>query len=838
MRQHLTIIVLLIAHFPAWCQVSISGTVTDPSGESMPYVNIYLEGTTKGTSSNLDGKFEFEVQPNASYSVVFQFVGYQKHFKTIAVQQNNVNVDIVMLPEDITLPSVIVTDDERDPAYAIIEAAQDMRKYYLKKMAAYSAQVYIKGTMRMDEMPEDLPFGVILNDTELDSSLLGLLFITESVANFYYKAPDNFKEEMLASKVAGWSQGFSWNRANDVIFNFYENDIKLGSVSEREFVSPIARDAKLFYRYQLVGTIVTDGRQIKKIKVIPKQDYYPCFHGYIYIAEDTWHIEGIDLLVTKDANIEWVDTIRFEQSYIHVKDDVFMPLSVKISYQFEVFGFAGSADYNSTFSHYEMEKEFPKGFFSNEVFTIENNANKKDSAYWDINRPVLLTNEEDDTYNEGDSLEALMTSPEYLDSLDKAINKFGLIDLLLTGYTYQKSLDSVNFYVNPLLTAIQFNTVEGWNLTFSPMLTKRYKGYSRWTLYGDARYGFSSNTLYGSGGLHWRLNARNYATLDVKGGKYVFQYNEAGPISPGINTAYSLYFMNNYMKLFQKTFANIQFGQELINGLYGKVNVEWASRDVLGNTTDFNWSKRDKEYTTNWSYPYPGQPTEAFTFEISLRYRIKQLYETYPNRKRIVGTKYPTLYAGYKKAFVIDDNYAEYDLVTLGMGEDLTFGLLGTSKFDITVGKFINRGAMAIYDYVHFNGNRTHIIQTPTAHGFGDDTRIRLSFFHTLDYYTHSTNDMFLEAHYEHHFNGWIFNKLPLLRKLRWQVVAGTNFLLSKGMVLPGDDSVIQDEWLDYTELYVGIEHIFKFFRVDVATPYQSGEKIRPEVRFGLDLNF
>ena len=128
---------------------------------------------------------------------------------------------------------------------------------------------------------------------------------------------------------------------------------------------------------------------------------------------------------------------------------------------------------------------------------------------------------------------------------------------------------------------------------------------------------------------------------------------------------------------------------------------------------------------------------------------------------------------------------------------------------------------MGIYDFTHFNGNQTHFIQNPTAHGFADDTRIRLSHFHTLDYYTHSTNDMFLEAHYEHHFNGWIFNKLPLLRKTRWQVVGGVNFLLSKGMVVDNNEAITQPEWMDYTELFVGIENIFKFFRVDRATSYE-----------------
>lgn len=834
--------IILTMVLPIICssQVMITGSITDSDGFAMPYVNIYLEGTNEGTSSNLDGKFEFQVKPHTTNRIVFQFVGYEKHTEEVRVKNESVVIDVVLQLENVTLPNVTVTDDDRDPAYAIIEAAQDMRKYYLKKMDSYSGQVYIKGTLRMDEIPEESPFSIVINDSEMDSSLLGLLYVTESVANFHLEEPDNFKEEMLASKIAGWSQGFSWNRADDVIFNFYENDLNVGSVSEREFVSPIAGDAKLFYRYELEGMIFDDDRRINKIKVIPKQNHYPCFHGYIYIAHDTWHIEGTDLFLTKDANIEWVDTISFEQSYIHTIDDIYMPLSVKISYQFEVLGFGGSANYNSTFSNYEMEKEFPRKFFSNEVFTIEDNANTKDSSYWDLSRPILLTNEEEDTYQEGDSLEELWRSPEYLDSLDREVNDFTVWDVLLWGHTYQRTMDSIHFYVNPLLTAAQFNTVEGLNLTFSPTLTKRYNGHSRWTLYSDLRYGFSSQNFYGQGGLNWRLNAKNYATIHARGGKYVYQYNEAEPITPTINTSYSLYFKENWMKLYEKTFAALSYRQELFNGLRASVEVMWAQRRYLVNTTDYSWSKKKNEklYTLNTPDPYPGTPRDAFTIEFNLRYRFKQKYETYPDRKRIVGSKYPTLYAGYKIAMPFDDGFADYSLVTAGIGDDISFGLVGVSKFDVTFGKFLNRSSMGIYDFAHFNGNRTVIIRNPTAHGFDDDARIRLSSFHTLDYYSHSTNDMFFEAHFEHHFNGWIFNKLPLLRKTRWQIVSGVNFLMSKGMVITQSDDVTQDEWLDYTELYIGIENIFKFFRVDLATSYETGRKIRPEVRFGLDLSF
>jgi len=135
-------------------------------------------------------------------------------------------------------------------------------------------------------------------------------------------------------------------------------------------------------------------------------------------------------------------------------------------------------------------------------------------------------------------------------------------------------------------------------------------------------------------------------------------------------------------------------------------------------------------------------------------------------------------------------------------------GLVGTGGFLVSTGTFLNNDTLTFVDFQHFNGNLSV---------FAD---YELGNFQLLDYYFYSTTDYYLNAHYEHHFNGFIFNKFPLLRKLKLQAVAGINYLYT-------------EESRNYWELGFGIEHIFKVARVDIFTSFQDGSHLDTGFRLG-----
>ena len=97
-------------------------------------------------------------------------------------------------------------------------------------------------------------FGIDVQKTlELDSNRKGILYLSESQSKFSFKRPNKIHEEMVSSKVSGMNNAFSFNKASDMLINFYENLLLEGSgLSSRSFVSPIAENALFYYKYNCI----------------------------------------------------------------------------------------------------------------------------------------------------------------------------------------------------------------------------------------------------------------------------------------------------------------------------------------------------------------------------------------------------------------------------------------------------------------------------------------------------------------------------------------------------------------------------------------------------------
>ena len=181
-----------------------------------------------------------------------------------------------------------------------------------------------------------------------------------------------------------------------------------------------------------------------------------------------------------------------------------------------------------------------------------------------------------------------------------------------------------------------------------------------------------------------------------------------------------------------------------------------------------------------------------------------------PYRKFVVKKKYPAVTLAYQGAIsgLLGSDIA-YQKLSLGVNHEFKLGLWGTARYLIKAGGFITDDSLSFIDYQHFNGNRT-------VFGHFD-----LGNFQLLDYYLYSTTEPFAQGHYEHHFNGFIINKLPLLRKSRVQAVAAVNFLRT---------DLIGSYW----EVGVGLEHIFKILRIDFYNSWLAGTHQRNGFRFGI----
>ena len=618
-----------------FCSLSVSaqlkGNISDLENQPIPFVNIYIENSYRGTTSNEQGDYELALSKPGSYTIVFQFLGYKTQTKALDIKEFPYTLDITLLEENISLNEVVISSNE-NPANRIIRAAIAKRKAQLEKINSYAADFYSKGIIRLKDVPEKF-MGQEIGDMKgvLDSTRSGILYLSETVSKINYQKPDKLSEKIIASKVSGDSNGFSFNNASDVDYNFYKNTIEMGS----EIVSPIADYAFNYYRYKLKGVFYDNGgRLINKIKVIPRRENDRVFSGVVYVVEDQWGLYGLELSVTgKQIQSPAIDLITFKQNASYDGESDFWVLrSQTISFEFGFFGFNGNGSFVANYSNYKLNPNFEKNVFTNEVLAFEPEANKKDSTYWNSFRPVPLTSEEFKDYIKKDSLQTLYNSKSYLDSIDASHNKFKLGNLI-SGYTYENSFEDKEFSISSPLAGLNFNTVQGYNINLDLNFTKQYDEFRKQlSIENQVNYSFDTNTLRATIGFRYKFNNVNDLNIGFSSGIKVQQYNEQDPISSLINETSSLFFEDNYMKLFENRFVKINYGQELFNGFRFGTALSYENRRGLLNSSDFTFiNYDDKSYTSNNpldplnfdSAPFENHNILKFKFRGAIRFGQK-----------------------------------------------------------------------------------------------------------------------------------------------------------------------------------------------------------------------
>ena len=146
-------------------------SITDIDNNPIPYVNIYLESSYKGTTSNENGDYELALSKAGSYKVVFQFLGYKTQTSSIDIKEFPYELDITLLEENISLNEVVINSYE-NPANRVIRSAIKKRKSQLEKINSYSADFYSKGQIRIDSLPEKFMGQEINVDIRLSFHLL------------------------------------------------------------------------------------------------------------------------------------------------------------------------------------------------------------------------------------------------------------------------------------------------------------------------------------------------------------------------------------------------------------------------------------------------------------------------------------------------------------------------------------------------------------------------------------------------------------------------------------------------------------------------------------------
>jgi hypothetical protein len=280
------------------------------------------------------------------------------------------------------------------------------------------------------------------------------------------------------------------------------------------------------------------------------------------------------------------------------------------------------------------------------------------------------------------------------------------------------------------------------------------------------------------------------------------------------------------MKTYENYFGNINYSHRFNGGLNIKADALFEDRIPLNNTTNYTFYKSDSGNITP-NYPYQVMNAQfpryqATILSIELNYKPGTQYLEYPDAKVPVHSVSPTFTLDYSKAIRnLLGSDEDFDKWKFTINDDINLKLYGTFKYKFTLGGFLNSNKVYIQDYQHFNANRSLIEQT------------YVNSFQMAGYFTNSTTaKLFGLCHLEHHFNGFLSDKIPVINNWHWNLVAGTN-------------SFYVGEKNNYADFFIGFENILKIFRVDfiVATQYGTSPITGIEIGTGgiignhIDLN-
>lgn len=815
-------ILFILLLLPCWSLAQrITGTVYTSNGDLLPFASISVKGSTKGTSANDKAVFSIPVKPG-KYIVVCQHIGYAAQEKEVIVL-NDVEITFILEEVKLTMGEVIIQKGE-DPAYAVIREAIRKRPFYNTQVNAFSSGLYTRDMVKLKRLPERIMGKKIKQESKdqmgLDTAGKGIIYLGESLSTIHLREPDDFRMEVHSSRVSGSN---SFGISFPAIISLYSNNVKvfMDRLNPRGFISPIADGAISFYRYKYLGTFFENGKMIHSIRLTPRRSFEPLFSGMINITDDDWRIHSFDLMLTKTSQLELLDTLSIRQQHSPVNNEVWRVKDQLLSFDFSILGVKAEGIFLNVFSDYKLDPVFSRNFFDKFIMKYDTAAHKRSVTYWDSIRPVPLDSSQVKDYKLKDSLfHGMMDSlrsPAYRDSVNRVRNKVKPLEFFWGGINnnYITPKGSFRWRSRALLTQAEYNSVEGVVVKFANDFTWR-RGKRSTSLEPVLRYGFSNNHFNPAMKLSFERTGStgSVRSIEFSGGRRVQQFNRDSKITPLVNAFSTVLYGKNYMKIYEAGFGAVSWNLKRDNGLRLTAAVEYEDRRALENTSDFTFSKKDTIHLTP-NYPFelipgPFVPHQALSVRLAAYWQPGQKYIQFPNFKMPVGSDYPVFSAEFIKGIRgLLGSDVDFDRWKVGVEGKRNLKLAGTINYRGGVGGFLNSDSVPVMDFQHFNGN-----QLKAASEY-------VNSFQLAPYYANSTTAGFYSiAHFEHHLNGLLTNKIPLFRRLNWTLVNGANaFYVNREN--------------NYIEVFAGLENIFKVFRIDFVAAYRNGTQGATGFRLG-----
>ncbi|MDB4285724.1 DUF5686 and carboxypeptidase regulatory-like domain-containing protein [bacterium] len=799
-----------------YCQSQTArGIVYDSTTLSpLPYAKVIFQKGKLAVLTDENGIFFLRSRLPID-SIQVSFLGFNTQTKAITSKEEF--LEFYLYPSEFRLNEVVIVSEEREnPAHPIIRKAIAHKPLNDRsRLEAYQYEAYEKTEIDINNFDEKVQKQLIFKPIQFVFEHIDTIggtpylpmFLTETLKDVYYKAPKTQKEYIKATRTSGVENtGFAQlinSLYEDV--NVYENNME---VFDKSFVSPISDAGFRYYKYYLMDSLRLDEHFCYHIYFTPKRKQELTFSGDIYLTQSSYAVKKLEAKMSQGANLNYItafDILQINEEvgpgfWMPVKESLVATAAIFIPHEARTQEFL--ARKNTSYKSFVLNRPLQEGFYQNPSITeVAKVANLQTEDYWISNRHDTLSIAEKAVYTMVDSI--------------KRAPLYKLVRTLARGY-----VDFGKFEIGPLFTIYSFNPIEGSRFKLGGRTTKSFSEQtllSGYLAYGqkDERFKFGAKFKHRLSG-----NPRQVFTLNVS--HDVEQLGLSPHTFRNDNLLASLFRINPATKLNRVPAISAEFEHEWLPGFSNKLTLSWRTLYPLGDLTF------SRQLGNGQLESVPSITTSEIALSLHFAWQEKFLGQNL--RRLSLGTPFPVLDAQYAGAIkgLFGGDY-EYHRATVSIRQKIKLGRTGKIRYRLEGGKIWGEVPYPLLK-VH-TGNETFFYDTWA--------------FNTMNFFEFVSNEYALGS-LSYHMEGWLLNKLPLVRKLKWREVFSTKAVMGRlspedrqEMILPVFIHSLNDK--PFSEVSVGIENIFRFLRVDAIwrLNYLDNPDIRRfKVKFRIDVDF
>lgn len=806
MRYTLLFLFLLVSVLVR-AQYSLSGVVTDEHNVPLPFANVYVKNSSElRTQTDVDGKYSLQLFPGEYYLVV-NATGYDEREVYVTVKNSNTTRDVQLFPTKIeNLEEYEFVAKKSNPGRDIMLKVVQKRDKINPWNYPHSTEVYIRATEmierkakenkrgRNDEPEKNTPEDPFDEERRKTQQLAGNMNLAEVQITRNYAPPSHVKEVRNAFTTHGEGRLLYYTTTVKSNFNFFQNLLHLDDLHASPVSSPISGPGILSYKYRLEAQYEENGRMISKIRILPRMSSTSTLSGYIYVIDSVWLVQKLELTMQR-GNLLTYDYFTIRQFFDTPGDSICVLREQILDYGVEYKEQISVCRTIARFSDYDFNPAFARKFFGSEVAVTTKEAYERDSTFWNRQRAVELTAEEQRYIIVRDSLHDAFTRKEYLDSIDANFNKVTVWKVLWFGVDHRNREKRTQWSINSLAGTARPLYPGGPRVAPGFSYFKKWEDQRTLDSYSELSVGILNGDIKGATWWRYKYDPFQQGTVSASFSNEFDAIVEADAIT-------QIYKRSNFI---QATKLGVSHLFEYFNGFYITFSGEFSERRSL---SDYSTLGVLDSVIPNDQFK-PFESYQAMIGSVNVSYTPKQKYMREPYRKVVLGSRFPTFYAYYERGIpVIFGSDVDHEYGVIGMTQSFQLSTLGTSNYHMRAGKFLSAKNLKDADFKYQRRSDPFWFSNPLYSFQDQDSSL-------------PSREYFMEAHFVHHDNGALINKIPFMKKTGIGLVVGAGALY-----------VAEYDWQHY-ELFGGLERSFKFskrrLRIGIYGVLSDGNNIAPK---------